>query len=162
MVEPSIDEAIRRVQAALDGLNIGLRVTLLPQTARTARDAARAVGCELDCIVKSMVFRGRETGKPYLVEIGGSRRVDPNLLAQAAGENVEMAAPDYVLEQTGFPVGGVAPVGLRLPVQTFVDEMLLAHAELWASAGNERAVFRLTPAQLIQLTGGKPVRIHAG
>jgi prolyl-tRNA editing enzyme YbaK/EbsC (Cys-tRNA(Pro) deacylase) len=147
------------VQTALDGFNCGLLVTHLPQSARTARDAARALGCELDCIVKSLVFRGRDSGKPLLVEIGGAHRVDPKLLADAVGESVEMAALDFVLAQTGFPVGGVAPVGLRYPMQTFVDEMLLAHAEVWASAGNERAVFRLTPAQLIELTGGKPVRI---
>jgi prolyl-tRNA editing enzyme YbaK/EbsC (Cys-tRNA(Pro) deacylase) len=147
------------VQTALDGFNCGLLVTHLPQSARTARDAAHALGCELDCIVKSLVFRGRETGKPVLVEIGGAHRVDPELLALAAGESVEMAAPDFVLAQTGFPVGGVAPIGLRQPLQIFIDEALLARDELWASAGNERAVFRLTPAQLIEFTGGKPVRI---
>jgi prolyl-tRNA editing enzyme YbaK/EbsC (Cys-tRNA(Pro) deacylase) len=70
-----------------------------------------------------------------------------------------MAAPDFVLGQTGFPVGGVAPVGLRQPMRTFVDETLFSRDKLWASAGNERAMFRLTPAQLIQLSGGKPVRI---
>lgn len=159
MVDPVVDEPVRRVQTALDGFNYGLLVTHLPQSARTARDAAHALGCELDCIVKSLVFRGRETGKPYLVEIGGAHRVDPEALAQAAGESVEMAAPDFVLAQTGFPVGGVAPIGLRQPLQIFIDEALLARAELWASAGNERAVFRLTSAQLIELTGGKPVRI---
>jgi prolyl-tRNA editing enzyme YbaK/EbsC (Cys-tRNA(Pro) deacylase) len=162
LVNPPADEPVRRVQAALDRFASGLQVTRLPQTARTAREAANALGCELDCIVKSLVFRGRETGKPYLVEIGGSRRVDPERLAQAAGEAVEISTPDFVLEQTGFPVGGVAPVGLQRPIKTFVDELLLTHAELWASAGNERAVFRLTPAQLIELTGGLKARLHAG
>jgi len=70
-----------------------------------------------------------------------------------------MASPDFVFAQTGFPIGGVAPVGLRQPLETFVDESLLARKEIWASAGSERAMFRLTPAQLIQITGGKPIRI---
>ncbi len=161
MVDSPADEPIRRVQAALDRSGLELQVVYVPQTARTARDAARALGCDLNCIVKSMVFRGRETGKPYLAEIGGAHRADLAALAQAAGENVEMAARDFILAQTGFPVGGVAPVGHVNPVQTFIDETLMDHEEIWASAGSDRAVFRLTPAQLIQLTGGKPVRIAA-
>jgi prolyl-tRNA editing enzyme YbaK/EbsC (Cys-tRNA(Pro) deacylase) len=149
------------VQTALDKSGLGLQVVLVPQSARTAKDAARALGCELDCIVKSLVFRGRRTGKTFLVEIGGSRRADLAALSQAAGESVDMAAPDFVLAQTGFPVGGVAPVAHLTPVETFIDELLLTRAELWASAGSGQAVFRLTPAQLIQLTGGKPVRVAA-
>jgi prolyl-tRNA editing enzyme YbaK/EbsC (Cys-tRNA(Pro) deacylase) len=162
LVESPVDESVRRVQAALDGFNYGLQVTHLPQTARTARDAARALGCQLENIVKSLVFRGRESGKPYLVEVGGAHKVDLERLSQAAGEGVEMASPDFILEQAGFPLGGVAPVGWRHPARTFIDEALLALSEVWASAGNERVVFRLTPAQLIELTGGKPVPIHAG
>jgi prolyl-tRNA editing enzyme YbaK/EbsC (Cys-tRNA(Pro) deacylase) len=162
LVVPEADEPTRRVQAALDRSGFGLRVTRLPQSARTVREAASALGCELDCIVKSLVFRGRETGKAYLVEIGGSHRADLDALALEARESVEMAAPDFVLAQSGFPAGGVAPVGLRQSMPTFIDEALLTRDELRASAGNERAVFRLTPAQLIQLTGGKPVRVGAG
>lgn len=159
MVDPPADEAVRRVQDAPERSGFGLRVASVPQSVRTARDAARALGCDLNCIVKSLVFRGRDTGKTYLVEVGGAHRADIAALAQAAGENVEMAAPDYVLAQTGFPVGGVAPVGHLNPVETLIDETLLAYGEIWASAGSDRAVFLLTPAQLIQLTGGKPARV---
>jgi prolyl-tRNA editing enzyme YbaK/EbsC (Cys-tRNA(Pro) deacylase) len=160
LVEPEADEPVRRVQAALDRFGFGLRVVFAPQSARTARDAARALGCSRDCIVKSLVFRGSKSGKPYLVEIGGGHRVDLDALARAAGEGVEMAGPDFVLAQTGFPVGGVAPVGHINPVEAFIDETLLGHEEIWASAGSDRAMFRLTPEQLIRLTGGKPVRIN--
>ncbi len=149
------------MQAALDTSGYGLQVVLVPQSARTAKEAALALGCELDCIVKSLVFRGRETGKTYLVEMGGSNRADLAALAQAAGEAVDMAAPDFVLAQTGFPIGGVAPIAHLNPVETFIDELLLARDEIWASAGSGQAVFRLTPAQLIQLTGGKPLRLAA-
>ena len=149
------------MQAALDHSGLGLQVVLVPQSARTAKDAALALGCELDSIVKSLVFRGRETGKTYLVVMGGSHRADLAALAQAAGENMDMAAPDFVLAQTGFPVGGVAPVAHLNPVETFIDKSLLARVEIWASAGSGQAVFRLSPAQLIQLTGGKPVRVAA-
>jgi prolyl-tRNA editing enzyme YbaK/EbsC (Cys-tRNA(Pro) deacylase) len=159
LVDPPADESVRRVRDALERSGFGLRVVYVPRSARTARDAASALGCDLNCIVKSLVFRGRETGKTYLVEVGGTHRADVAALALAAGENVEMAPPDYVLAQTGFPVGGVAPVGHLNPVDTLIDETLLAYGEIWASAGSDRAMFRLTPAQLIQLTGGKPVRV---
>jgi prolyl-tRNA editing enzyme YbaK/EbsC (Cys-tRNA(Pro) deacylase) len=146
----------------LEQSGFGLQVVTVPQTARTARDAARALGCDLNCIVKSLVFRGLTTGKVYLAEIGGAHRADLAAIAQAAGEAVEMAAPDFVLARTGFPVGGVAPVGHLHPVETFIDESLLGLAEIWASAGSDRAVFKLSPAQLIHLTGGKPARITTG
>jgi len=70
-----------------------------------------------------------------------------------------MAPPEFVLSQTGFPVGGVAPVGLRTQVEVFIDESLFSRSEIWAAAGSECEMFRLTPSQLIQLTGGKPVRL---
>jgi prolyl-tRNA editing enzyme YbaK/EbsC (Cys-tRNA(Pro) deacylase) len=129
LVVPEADEPTRRVQAALDRSGLGLRVTRLPQSARTAREAASALGCELDCIVKSLVFRGRGTGKAYLVEIGGAHRADLDALALAAGESVAMAAPDFILAQTGFHVGGVAPIGHLNTLSTFIDETLLSHAE---------------------------------
>jgi Cys-tRNA(Pro) deacylase len=159
LVKPPAEEPVRRVQAALDRFDLGLQAVHLRQNARTAREAAHALGCEIDSIVKSLVLRGQRTGKAFLVEIGGAHRVNLEVLARAAGESVEMASPDFVLAQTGFPIGGVAPVGLRHPLETFVDESLLARKEIWASAGSERAMFRLTPAQLIQITGSKPIRI---
>jgi Cys-tRNA(Pro) deacylase len=159
LVEPPAEEPVRRVQAALDRFDLGLQAVHLRQNARTAREAAHALGCEIDSIVKSLVLRGQRTGKAFLVEISGAHRANLEVLARAIGENVEMAPPDFVLEQTGFPIGGVAPVGLQQPLETFVDESLLARKEIWASAGSERAMFRLTPAQLIQITGGKPIRI---
>jgi len=109
--------------------------------------------------VKSLVFRGVRTGKAYLAEVSGAHRVNLDLLGQAAGEELEMAPPEFVLSQTGFPVGGVAPVGLRTPIDVFVDESLLSRKEIWAAAGSDRSMFRLTPSQLLQITGGKPIRL---
>ena len=105
LVDPPANEPVRRVQAALERSGFGLRMVGMPQSARTARDAGRTLGCGLNCIVKSLVFRGRETGKTYLAEVGGAHRAEVAVLAHAAGENVEIAAPDYMLAQTGFPVG---------------------------------------------------------
>jgi prolyl-tRNA editing enzyme YbaK/EbsC (Cys-tRNA(Pro) deacylase) len=159
LVEPPTEEPVRRVQAALDRFGLGLQTVLLRQNVRTARGAARALGCGIDSIVKSLVLRGQRTGKAFLAEIGGAHRANLEVLARAIGEGVEMAPPDFVLAETGFPVGGVPPIGHRQPIATFVDETLLSQEEVWASAGSERAMFRLTPAQLIRITGGRPIRI---
>jgi Cys-tRNA(Pro) deacylase len=161
LVVPFPDEPVRHVQTALDRFGFGLQAIQLKQNARTAPQAAGVLGCGLDSIVKSIVLRGQRTGKAYLVEICGSRRVNPDALAQAVGESVEMAAPDFVFTQTGFPIGGIPPVGHRQPLETFVDETLLSQSEVWASAGSERAMVRLTPTQLVQITDGKLIRIDA-
>jgi prolyl-tRNA editing enzyme YbaK/EbsC (Cys-tRNA(Pro) deacylase) len=116
----------------------------------------------MGCIVKSIVFRGRRSGKAYLAEIRGDHRVDLNLLAQAVGEPAEMARPDFVAAQTGFPVGSVPPVGHRAKIETIIDETLLDLREVWAAAGSDHAMVRLSPRQLVLITGGKPVRISAG
>jgi Cys-tRNA(Pro) deacylase len=161
LVEDPPEDRQRRVQAELDRFGLGLKIESLPRSTRTASEAAEALGCEMDSIVKSMVFRGCRTGKAYLVEIRGSHRVDLNLLAQAIGEKVEMAQPDFVAAQTGFPVGSVAPVGHRAKLETYIDETLLDLREVWAAAGSDHTMVRLTPQQLILITGGKPVRISA-
>jgi prolyl-tRNA editing enzyme YbaK/EbsC (Cys-tRNA(Pro) deacylase) len=159
VVEAPSEAAVQTVQAALDRSGLGLQVIRLSQSARTAREAACALGCPKGAIVKSLVLRGRKTGNAYLAEVSGAHRVNLDLLAQAAGEGMAMAAPDFVFSRTGFSVGGVAPVGLSKPVEIFIDEALSAYREIWAAAGSDRAMFRLTPSQLVQLTGGKTVRM---
>ncbi len=159
MVEPRPEPAVQTVQAALDRSGLGLQVIRLAHSARSARDAALALGCETGAIVKSLVFRGKQTGSAYLAEVSGAHRVNLDLLAHAVGEELEMASPEFVLSQTGFPVGGVAPVGLRTPLAVVIDESLSARGEIWAAAGSENAMFRLTPSQLVQLTGGKFIRL---
>jgi prolyl-tRNA editing enzyme YbaK/EbsC (Cys-tRNA(Pro) deacylase) len=156
LVEIQPEEA---VQAALDRSGMGLRIIRLAHSARSSRDAARSLGCAPEAIVKSLVLRGKRTGKAYLAEVSGSHRANLELLARAAGEEVELAAHDFVFARTGFRVGGVAPVGLRNRTEVFIDEALAGQPEIWASAGSERAMFRLTPAQLIELTGGMLIRL---
>ncbi len=159
MVNPQAAETVRRVQSSLERFGLGLKILELPRSTRTAREAARALGCDPGCIVKSIVFRGERTGKAYLVETSGVNRVDPGRLANLAGEPVEIAPPGFVEERTGFPVGGVAPVGHRQALETFLDEDLFKHAALWAAAGSDNTMFSLTPAQLQMITRGKTARI---
>jgi len=150
---------MKRVQEALDRSGLSLEVVELPQSSRTAQEAADAVGCQLAQIVKSLVFRGTDTKTPYLVLVSGPNRADVELVGELVGEPVRMAEADYVREQTGFSIGGVAPVGLRAPMRTIIDQDLLQYEAIWAAAGTPRSVFRLTPDDLLKLTAGQVASI---
>jgi prolyl-tRNA editing enzyme YbaK/EbsC (Cys-tRNA(Pro) deacylase) len=122
---------------------------------RTADDAAEAIGCDVGQIVKSLVFVA-DGGMPVLALTSGSNRVDEAKLAAAAGvETVRRASPDEARAATGFAVGGTPPFGFPEPIQTFVDETLLAFEEVWAAAGTPDSVFPIDPAELVRLSGGE-------
>ena len=149
--------SIQRVQEALRALGLDHEVVDLGQSARTAADAARAVGCQVDQIAKSLVFRLRNSGRPLLVVTSGANRVDEGKVGALVGEPLERADADFVRAQTGFAIGGVAPIGHSRPVLTLIDEHLLRFEEIWAAAGHPNTVFRLTPDDLVTMTGGRVV-----
>ncbi len=149
----------QRVQEALTARGFTHRVVELTESARTAADAALAVGCEVCQIVKSLVFRARPSGRGVLVLASGSNRVNEKLLAAHVGEKVERADADFVREATGFAIGGVPPLGHAQPLLAFLDQDLLRHERIWAAAGHPHAVFSLTPAELVSMTGGAVVRV---
>ncbi len=154
-----LSSSAKRVQDALLALGVDYRVKEFAQSTRTSAEAAEAVGCDVGQIVKSLVFRGKRSGKPLLAVASGANRVDEKLLAELAGEPIERATPEFVREQTGFAIGGVSPVGLAHEVETYVDEDLLRYSEIWAAAGTPYAVFNLVPADLPRMTGGRVARI---
>jgi prolyl-tRNA editing enzyme YbaK/EbsC (Cys-tRNA(Pro) deacylase) len=139
--------SIERVQEALRALGLGHQVVDLGLSARTAADAAKAVGCQVDQIAKSLVFRLRESGRPLLVVTSGAHRVDETKVATLVGESLQRADATFVRAETGFAIGGVAPIGLARPVLTLIDEHLMAFEAIWAAAGHPNSVFRLTPAE---------------
>jgi prolyl-tRNA editing enzyme YbaK/EbsC (Cys-tRNA(Pro) deacylase) len=149
--------SIQRVQEALRALGLDHEVVDLGQSARTAADAARAVGCRVDQIAKSLVFRLRDSGRPLLVVTSGANRVDEAKVGAVVGEPLERADADFVRAETGFAIGGVAPIGHARPVVTLIDEHLLRFEEIWAAAGHPNTVFRLTPDDLVTMTGGRVV-----
>jgi prolyl-tRNA editing enzyme YbaK/EbsC (Cys-tRNA(Pro) deacylase) len=149
--------SIQRVQEALRALGLDHEVVDLGQSARTAADAARAVGCRVDQIAKSLVFRLRSSGRPLLVVTSGANRVDEAKVGAVVGEPLERADADFVRAETGFAIGGVAPIGHAKPVVTLIDEHLLRFEEIWAAAGHPNTVFRLTPDDLVTMTGGRVV-----
>ena len=149
----------QRVQDALREKGFGFEVVELPQSTRSAAEAAQAVGCQVAQIAKSLVFRGTESGRPVLVIASGANRVNERRLGELVGERIGKADADFVREATGFAIGGVPPVGHAQPVETLIDEDLLRYEEIWAAAGTPNAVFRLVPSDLAKMTGGRLVAI---
>ncbi len=124
------------------------------QTTATSADAAAAIGCTLSQIAKSLVFRGR-SGRSILVVASGSNRVDEKRVGSHIGEKIERADADFVRQMTGYAIGGVAPIGHTVAPTVLLDTDLKAFDTIWAAAGTPNAVFRLTPADLERLTGGR-------
>jgi prolyl-tRNA editing enzyme YbaK/EbsC (Cys-tRNA(Pro) deacylase) len=148
-VKPATSPSALKVQATLGET---FQVLEFDATTRTAADAAAAIG-------KSLVFRGAGSNHPVLVVASGVNRVDETKVAAALGEGIARADADFVREATGFAIGGVPPVGHKNPPTVLIDESLMAFAEIWAAAGTPNAVFRLTPPDLIALTGGRVAAI---
>lgn len=154
-----LKESARRVQKALDAAGLACDVVEMPNTTRTAREAAKAAGCTVAQIVKSLVFRGTRTQNPYLVVASGANRVNEQRLAELVGEPVEMPDPDFVRATTGFAIGGVPPLGHDKQLETYFDQDLLQHEEIWAAAGTPNAIFKLTPSDLQAVTRGKVIKV---
>ncbi|MGE5620263.1 MAG: YbaK/EbsC family protein [Sphingomonadaceae bacterium] len=155
----TLSPSAQRVQDALRQLGLPLEVVELPRTTRTAAEAASAIGCRVEQIAKSLLFRGKQSQKPILVIASGANRVDEQRMSELLGEGIERADPDFVRRHTGFVIGGVPPVGHLERIQTFIDEDLLRLDEIWAAAGNPNAVFRLNPSDLLKATGGQVARV---
>jgi len=161
-VEPkSLSTSAQKVQDALAARGMSLQVVELPDSTRTAIEAAQAIGCTVGQIVKSLVFKGKRSGKPVLVIASGSNRVDERKIEALLGEPLGKADADFVRQQTGFVIGGVPPVGHSQPLLTYLDADLLGYSEIWAAAGTPHAVFRLTPQELCELTAGQVVELKA-
>jgi prolyl-tRNA editing enzyme YbaK/EbsC (Cys-tRNA(Pro) deacylase) len=146
-----MSKSLKRVRAALQaaGLDPQIRETAL---ARTAADAADAVGCEIDQIAKSIVFRGRDSDTAILFLTAGGNRVDDRMATAVTGEPLGKADAALIRAQTGFAIGGVAPVGHLNPIRAFMDPRLLDFGEIWAAAGTPHHVFRISPLDLQRIS----------
>ena len=151
--------SLDRVAAALAAAGLATEIRRMPASTRTAEEAAAACGCETARIVKSLIFAGAESDRLHLLLVSGAHAVDPALAAAAAGEPLARADARRVREETGFAIGGVAPVGHLAPVATLMDETLLAHASVWAAAGAPDAVFEIAPRDLLRLSGARAARL---
>lgn len=147
--------SVDRVRRALADAGLTGEIVAFAESTRTAAEAAAAVGCRVEQIVKSLVFRGKQSGEPVLVLGGGANRADEKKLKALLGEPIEKADADFVRTRTGFAIGGVAPCGHLSEVRTLIDADLMEEPELWAAAGTPYTVFPVTPEELVRLTGGE-------
>jgi prolyl-tRNA editing enzyme YbaK/EbsC (Cys-tRNA(Pro) deacylase) len=149
-------EGLQRVSAALLALGHPHAPVMLDDAARTAQQAADALGVALGQIAKSIIFRRKSDELAVLVITSGDRRVDEakvQALVCAAGSRLGRADAAFVKAQTGFSIGGVAPLAHTLAPVTLIDRELFRFDEIWAAAGHPHAVFRLRPQDLERLTG---------
>lgn len=142
-----------RVREALRAAGLECEIVETPDSARTAAEAAEAVGAEVAQIVKSLIFLC--DGEPVLALVAGDNRLDEQKLSQLAGGRISRADAAGVREHTGFAIGGVAPLGSLRPLPVFCDADLLRHEHVWAAAGAPHAVFRVDPRALAAAAGAQ-------
>jgi prolyl-tRNA editing enzyme YbaK/EbsC (Cys-tRNA(Pro) deacylase) len=151
--------AVKRVIAALAEHGLPGEVHVLSDSARTAQEAASALGIEVGQIASSLIFKLADDS-PLLVITSGRHRVDTDLVAKNLGiEKLGRVDADYVKEKSGFSIGGVAPIGWVSPATILIDQALNDYQTVWAAAGHPHAVYPTTFAELLQCTGAKPMVI---
>lgn len=155
----SLSPTAQKIQDALRAGGFDCQVIEFAESTRTAQEAAERAGCALGQIVKSLIFKGQQSGKPILVLTSGSNRVDEARISAYAGEPIGRADPDFVRAVTGFAIGGVPPLGHPQKLETYLDEDLLQYETVWAAGGTHNAVFEMPAGVLQKMTGGKVVRV---
>jgi prolyl-tRNA editing enzyme YbaK/EbsC (Cys-tRNA(Pro) deacylase) len=161
-MKPAQGAGPARVAAALAALGFPLTIVEFDASTRSAAEAARACGCAVGQIAKSLVFKGMTSGRPYLAVASGAHRVDEAKLAALVGETLAKADAAFVREHTGYAIGGVPPIGHAAPILAIIDADLLRFESIWAAGGAPNAVFALTPDQLVRMTGGRVGDIAQG
>lgn len=154
---PASHPRVVQMQALLRDLGVAGQVRQLTDSARTAVEAAEALGIAVGAIASSLVFLLDD--EPLLIVTSGAHRVEPALVEAALGGTLRRADAAVVREVTGQPIGGVAPVGHPRRLRTVVDVALEPHPEVWAAAGHPHAVFPTTYAELLRITGGRPLTV---
>jgi len=155
----SLSQSAKTVQDALAKKGLSFKVVELATSTRTANEAAATIGCEVAQIIKSLVFRTKETHKPVLVLASGVNRVNEKMIEKEIKEKIVKADATFTKDVTGFAIGGVPPIGHKQVIVTLIDEDLLKFEELWAAAGTPNAVFNLHSTDLNRLTDGKIISI---
>ncbi|MBE3076477.1 MAG: YbaK/EbsC family protein [Actinobacteria bacterium] len=168
MTDPSSENVlehpcVRRVAAALTSFGVRGQITVLDNAARTAQQAADALGIEIAQIANSLLFRAHRAGdtiRPLLVLASGAHRVDTLQIADLLELSaISLADAEFVREHTGFAIGGVAPIAPGHSIETVVDVSLSRYGQVWAAAGHPRTVFPTSYDELLRLTGGRAVEV---
>ncbi len=151
--------AALRVRDAAEAAGLSPDIRVMEVPTRTAAEAAAACGVEVAQIVKSLVFVGAETGKPYLLLVSGANRVDEDEVAGHLGERLARMEVRTVRELTGYAIGGIPPLGHDTPIASWMDADLLEHGEVFAAAGTPNTLFGVDPARLRAATGATVIRV---
>ncbi len=150
-----MSKSLRRVKQALADAGVAEAVMEMPDTTRTAQQAANAADCHLDQIAKSIIFKAETTGDAVLFVTAGGNQVDAGKASAVAGEPLGKADADLIRAQTGFAIGGVAPIGHLTPIRAWFDPRLLAFDLVYAAAGTPRHIFPIEPGLLQRLSGAE-------
>ena len=142
--------SIERVEQAAAAAGLRIEVRRMGASTRTAEEAAAQCGCAVGQIVKSLVFQGEGSGRLYLFLVSGANQLDLTKAAALTGEPLVRADPRHVRDETGFAIGGVAPIGHRVAIAAFADNALLQYDRVWAAAGAHDAVFAVEPQALVK------------
>ena len=148
-----MSKSLKRVKAALEAEGLAVEVMEMAGETRTAADAAREAGCDIDQIAKSIIFRGENSGEVVLFITAGGNQVDAARASDVAGEPLGRADAAFVRSVTGFAIGGVAPVGHLNPLRVFFDPRLSEFEVVYAAAGTPRHIFPIDPADLRRISG---------
>ncbi len=149
----NLPRSAMRFLAAAESAGLELEILEMEESTRTAGEAARACGCIVAQIVKSLVFQGAASGTPHLLLVSGKNRVDQKGFAGLIGEKLDRPSADYVREVTGYSIGGIPPFGHDQNLVTYMDEDLFAHKTIFAAAGTPRCLFAVTPDALKTASG---------
>jgi prolyl-tRNA editing enzyme YbaK/EbsC (Cys-tRNA(Pro) deacylase) len=150
----------QRVADAAKQLGLDTKIVTMADSTRTAEEAAAACGCEVGQIVKSLVFRGADSGVPYLLLVSGKNRVDEKKAAKLIGEGLARPDAAYVRGTTGFAIGGIPPFGHAQPLKTYMDADLLTYANVWTAAGTPHCVMQLKPQDLQAKTQAVTISVY--
>ena len=154
-----LSASARKVADAARAAGLAVTVVERAESTRTAEEAAAACGCGVAQIVKSLVFRGATSGKPYLMLVSGTNRLNEKGVASVLGESLTRPDAAYVREVTGYAIGGIPPLGHTSAMQVFIDRDLLGFDVVWAAAGTPRAVFAVAPGALADAIGARIITV---
>ena len=150
-----MSKSLKRVRAALETLGLDVEIVEATSVTKTAEDAAKEAGVEVDQIAKSIIFRGGESDTALLFVTAGANRVDPSKASIVAGEPLLAADAAFIRSTTGFAIGGVSPVGHVTPSRSFFDPRLMEFDVIWAAAGTPRHNFPVNPRTLCHAIHGQ-------
>jgi prolyl-tRNA editing enzyme YbaK/EbsC (Cys-tRNA(Pro) deacylase) len=159
-VVPKPGSSMERVAQDAARLGLAIELRVMDQSTRTAEDAAAACGCAVGQIVKSLVFENADTGALVLLLVSGNHNADLDHISKTYGLKLKRCDGRRVRDETGFAIGGVAPIGHKAPIATFMDESLMDYDTVWAAAGRPDSVFRVDPKALAEATSPRIIAVR--